>query len=147
MSELEDGVNGDEVEGGLDLRDGEEDVKEKKGGVYDEVVDRRRVCARFGNGNVEDLYRLCSVRRNAQAKCRGEVPLILPYRRTTALCGRQVQRLHRKISVLRPLSLRSGLTGKENGVRFSPEHRHRSSHLIAGGSSLLRKANSDEDVD
>jgi hypothetical protein len=56
VSELDEGVNGDEVEGNLGLRDGDEHVEEKEGSVYDKVVDRgRRECSRFGNGNVEEL--------------------------------------------------------------------------------------------
>jgi hypothetical protein len=54
VSELDEGVNGDEVEGDLDLRDEDEHVEEKEGSVYDEVEDRgRRECPRFGNGSVE----------------------------------------------------------------------------------------------
>jgi hypothetical protein len=54
VSELDEGVDGDEVEGDLGLRDGDEHVEEKEGSVYDEVEDRgRRECSRFGNGSVE----------------------------------------------------------------------------------------------
>jgi hypothetical protein len=54
VSELDEGVNGDEVKGDLGLGDGDEHVEEKEGGAYDEVEDRgRRECSRFGNGSVE----------------------------------------------------------------------------------------------
>jgi hypothetical protein len=40
----------------LDLGDSAEYIEEKEGSVYDEVVNRgRKVCPRFGNGNVEEL--------------------------------------------------------------------------------------------
>jgi hypothetical protein len=56
VSDLHEGVNGDEVKGDLGLRDGNEHVEEKEGSVYDEVEDRgRRECSRFGNGNVGEL--------------------------------------------------------------------------------------------
>jgi hypothetical protein len=54
VSELDEGVCGDEVEGDLGLRDGDEHVEEKEGSVYDEVGDRgRRECSRFANGSAE----------------------------------------------------------------------------------------------
>jgi hypothetical protein len=54
VSELHEDVNGDEVEGDLGLRDGDEHVEEKEGSVYYEVEDHgRRGCSKFGDGNVE----------------------------------------------------------------------------------------------
>jgi hypothetical protein len=52
--ELDGSENGDEVEGDLGLRDGDEHVEEQEGSVYDEVEDRgRRECSRCGNGSAE----------------------------------------------------------------------------------------------
>jgi hypothetical protein len=54
VSEIYEGINGDEVDGDLGLRDGDEQVEEKEGSVSDEVGDRgRRECSRFGNGSAE----------------------------------------------------------------------------------------------
>jgi hypothetical protein len=54
VSELDEGLDGNEFEGDLGLKDGDEHVGEKEGIVYDEVGDRgRREYSRFGNGSVE----------------------------------------------------------------------------------------------
>jgi hypothetical protein len=56
MTELGEGVNGEEDEGDLDLGDKKEYVEEDEGGLDDGVVDHeRRVLQRFGGGAVEGL--------------------------------------------------------------------------------------------
>jgi hypothetical protein len=56
MTELGEGVDGDEDEGDLDLGDKKEYVEEDEGGLDGGVVDHeRRVFPRFGSGDVEGL--------------------------------------------------------------------------------------------
>jgi hypothetical protein len=104
MSELEEGVDGDEDEGDLDLGDREEDIEEENGSVYNEVLDyRRRVLQRFSGGDVEGLVASLLSKEEGVTqlvtKRSRELALILQYGWVVSPCDHQVQNLHGEISI------------------------------------------------